>query len=238
MRDQALGVRGDLHRAGLGGLLHPRGDVHGVAHRGVLQAQIRAHLADHDLARVDADSDVQIQAALGCHLRSVGRDRLHDVQPRGDRALRIVLVRDGGAEEREDRIPHQTRERALVPVDRRDQAFERAVHDLGPVLWVQGLRHRGRALDVAEDHRDDAALPLHRTPDARRLELGEHALGQVGLEAGIGFTRRGHGQARAAVQAEASLVRVRGRALGARLRHVSTIAAGSSLASGPALQRP
>ena len=116
------------------------------------------------------------------HLLLVAGDPRDDVEPCPDRALRVVLVRDRRAEEREDRVAHQPGERSLVAVDRRDEPLERAVHDLGPVLGVQGLGHRGRALDVAEQHGDDASLALHGSARAGGLELGEQLLGQEGVE--------------------------------------------------------
>ena len=109
-----------------------------------------------------------------------------DVQAGADRALRVVLVGDRRAEEGEDRVAHQPGERALVAVDRRDQALEGAVHDLGPVLGIHRLGHRGRAFDVAEQHRDGAALALHRAAGAGGLELGQHLLRQEPVEIGGG----------------------------------------------------
>ena len=116
------------------------------------------------------------------HLLLVAGDPRDDVETCPDRALGVVLVGDRRAEEREDRVAHQAGEGSLVAVDRRDESFERAVHDLGPVLGVQGLGHRGRALDVAEQHRDDASLSLHGSARAGGLELGEQLLGQERIE--------------------------------------------------------
>ena len=91
----------------------------------------------------------------------LGEELLHP-----DRAsegpLRVVLVCDRCAEEREDRITHQPGRRALVAVDRRDQLLEDLVHDVGPRFGIEALRHRRRTDDVAEQHRHGAPLTLHR----------------------------------------------------------------------------
>ena len=52
----------DHDRAGLGGRLHPRGDVHRVAERRVLVAQVRADVADHDGPAVDAGANLEVDA--------------------------------------------------------------------------------------------------------------------------------------------------------------------------------
>ena len=143
---------------GAAGLLHPGGDVHRVAHRRVLLAVRRPDLPDDDRPRVDPDADVQVEAPLVREPLAERRDRGDDLEPRHHRALRVVLVRGRGAEEGEDRVAHQAGDRALVADDRLDQPLVGGVHHLGPVLGVELLGHRGRAADVAEQHRDDAPL--------------------------------------------------------------------------------
>ena len=110
--DESVRVLGDLHRAGLGGLLHPRGDVHGVAHRRVLVPQVRADLPDDDRTGVDPDADVEIEPPFGPQPLLERRDRGDDLEPRHHGALRVVLMRGRSAEEREDRVAHR---RATVP---------------------------------------------------------------------------------------------------------------------------
>ena len=52
--DELVGRRAEQHLARLGCLLEPGGDVHGVARDELVGA------AGHDLARVDADADVDL----------------------------------------------------------------------------------------------------------------------------------------------------------------------------------
>ena len=151
---------------------------------------------------------------------SVGRDPGDDVEPRPDRALRVVLVRDRCAEEREDRVAHQSSERALIAVDRGDQPLERAVHDLRPIFGVQRLRHRGGALDVAEQHGDDTPLALHRSARAGGLQLGHQFPRQERVERGAAVGARNQG--RSARIAEPGALGVGGPT--SRAIHGSTIA--------------
>ena len=143
--DETSGVCRDLHAGG---------DIHRVSHRGVLDAQVRSDLADDDRPRVDADANVQVQV--------VTSDRLDDLEARRNGAMRVVLMGDRCAEEREDRIAHQPSHRAFVAVDRDDQELEDLVHDLGPRFGIEALRHGRGTDDVAEQHRHDAPLALCR----------------------------------------------------------------------------
>ena len=157
--DELVGVLGDLDCARLRRLLHAGGDVHGVTHRRVLLLEFRAHVAHHDRPGVDADADVQVEPSLPSHLLAERRDRGDDLEPCHHGALGVVLVSGRSAEERKDRVAHETGHRPLVPNDRLDQVRERLVHDVGPVLGVELLGHRGRTAHVAEEHRDHTALP-------------------------------------------------------------------------------
>ena len=74
------------------------------------------------------------------------------------------------AEERQDRVAHETGHRALVSNDRRDEMRERLVHDVGPVLGVELLGHRGRSAYVAEEHRDHAPLSGPRSGGGGRIQ--------------------------------------------------------------------
>ncbi len=221
--DQPVRLGGDLHGPGFGRLLHAGGDVDRISHRRVLETQVRTHLTDHHRARVDADPDVEVQAVLGSHLLLVGRDPGDDVEAGPDRALRVVLVCDRRAEEREDRVAHQAGERSFVAVDRGDQPFEGAVHDLRPDLGIQRLRHRRGALDVAEQHGDDAALALHRATGSGCLELGEQFPRKEGVERGAlgGWIERSSARV-----AESGAVGVRGSTR--RAVHEGTIARAGS----------
>jgi hypothetical protein len=55
---------------------------------------------------------------------------------------------------------------------RLDERRERAAYDLAPVLGVERLGERGRAFEVAEEHRDLPALALGRAPRQREGTVG------------------------------------------------------------------
>ena len=61
---EALGVGADHDGARLRGGLHACGDVHRVAERRVLVAQVRADVADDDRPGVDPGADAELDAAL------------------------------------------------------------------------------------------------------------------------------------------------------------------------------
>ena len=218
---EPVGIVSDLHRAGLGRLLHPSRDVQGVAHRRVLDTEVRADLTDDDRARVDADADVQVEITIGSDLLSKRIHPLDDLESRRDGALRVILVGDGRTEEREDRIAHQPSERALIPIDRRDQVLEHLVHDLGPLFGIEPLGHGRRADDVAEEHRQDASFSIHRPTDPGCLELGDQPPREVGLESRSVLGGRVPTQGDPAVQTEPRCVRVHRRAFEAQ--HLPTI---------------
>ena len=174
-----MGFFGDLYGSRLGGLLHPRSQVHGVAHCGVLHAQIGPHLPHHHQPGVDAYPHVEVQVPALTDLLAVWLDPFHDSKPGQDRAFGVVLVGNGSAEEGQDRVAHQTRERPLVTVNRRDQVFEGTIHDLGPVFGVYLFRGRGRPLDVAEQDCYHPALAGHSLACAGRLQFVQQLLGNI-----------------------------------------------------------
>jgi hypothetical protein len=194
--DQSVGLLGDLHRARLGRLLHPSGDVHRVAHRRVLLLELRPDLPDDDGSGVDADANVQVETSLAREPLAERSDRGDDLEPGHHGPLRIVLVRGGSSEEREDRVAHQAGHRAFVSVHRLDEVLVGSVHHVGPVLGVKLLGHRGRAPDVAEEHRDDAPLP--REGGGRRLELRPAGVAEPRALRIVGAAGRavGHGSER------------------------------------------
>ena len=89
--------------------LEARGRVHHVT-RGDALALARSRADDHErFARVDADADLQIQPlVLGVQLV----DRAADGERCANGSLRIVLVRDRRAEQRDDRVADELLDRA------------------------------------------------------------------------------------------------------------------------------
>jgi hypothetical protein len=103
--------------------------------------------ADDDLARVDADS----------RLEPVNGHRLPHLPGRTHRAQRVVLVRDGDAEDRHHRVADELLDRAAVPLEDRAEVGKVPTHARTKGLGVGGLAERGRSHEVAEEHGDDLA---------------------------------------------------------------------------------
>ena len=148
----------DHDRAGLGGRLHPRGDVHRVAEGRVLVAQVGADIPDHDGPGVDAGADVEVDALCCLQLARELIGRLDHVERSEDRPLGVVFVRHRGTEERQHRVALELGDRALVAEDGPGHEVERLVDDRRPILGIDLLREPGRADDVGEQRGDGLAL--------------------------------------------------------------------------------
>ena len=121
---QVQGAGGEPDAAGRRELLHACRQVRGVAHRGVVHAQIAADRAHDDVSGVEADPDL--------HLHALGAPQLVRVAPHGvlhpergiARAHGVILVGEGSAEERHDAVPHHLVDGALVAMDGVHHALE------------------------------------------------------------------------------------------------------------------
>jgi len=93
----------------------------------------------------------------------------------------VVLVGEGGAEERHDPVAHHLVHRALVVVDRVHHALEHRIEELPRFLGVSVGQKLHRSLEVGEEHGDQLAL-ARAGPGLAPLEpalRGEDLLGQV-----------------------------------------------------------
>ena len=89
-------------------------------------------------------------------------------------ALRVVLVRERRAEQRHDAVARVLVHRPFEAVHAVGEDGEEPIHDAVPVLGVDLLGERHRALHVGEEDGHLLALALHRR--ARRQDpLGEMA---------------------------------------------------------------
>ena len=206
-----VGVVGDEDGARGRVLLQAGGQVDGIAHGGVLDAEVRAHLADDDEAGVDAHAHVKAgEAALLLQAGGILLDTGHDLQAGAHGTFGIVLVGEGCAKEGEDGIAHEPGHGACVADDGLDEEVKGAAHDLHDILGVEGLGHGCGALDVGEEGGDQAALGGHLAAgshEAVGVLLGDEAQQAVGQEAwgrgwgASGWARRG-GQLRTAGETE------------------------------------
>jgi hypothetical protein len=152
--DQAVGRLADQDLAGSRALLEPGRDVDGVAgnERGVGRGA-----AGHDLAGVHADPHLDRDAAVAFELLVQRGELLAHVRRGADRPQGVVFVQLRDAEYGHHRVPDVLLDRAAVALDRRAHRLEVAGLHVAEGLGVQPLAHRGRARDVAEDHRHGLA---------------------------------------------------------------------------------
>ena len=168
---QLRGRVADVDRAGRGHRLQSSRHVDDVAHRRVLSGA--GDGADHHLARVHPDAQVQrpVDVDLGVNEPVEGLVQLE----RGpDRPIGVVLVRDGGAEERQDRIAQHLVDRAAEGFDVDDQALEGGVDEPFQPFRVEMLREARIAHDVGEQDGHDAPF-LGRRGDDLVATIGAEA---------------------------------------------------------------
>jgi len=148
----------DPNAAGRRELLHARRQVRGLAHGGVVHAEVAADRAHHDLSGVDADADLHLHALRAAKLlRGAPHDVLHPergiARPHG-----VIFMGERCAEEGHDAVAHHLIHGAFVSMDglhhQREDGIENLTHFFG--ITVSEQLHG--ALDIGEQDRD--LLPL------------------------------------------------------------------------------
>ena len=148
---------------GRGGL-YPRGGIDDVAvrHGGALvRARVERH---HRLARGDTDSNLEPARAF---VVVKAADCLAHRVSGANGSLRVVLVRDGRAEESHGGIADELLDGASVALELLTHGHVVGIDDAADVLGVELFGKRCEPDDVDEDDADD--LPLER--DLGRLDL-------------------------------------------------------------------
>ncbi len=141
----------DPHLAGSGGGLHPSGGVHRIA-CDTLTDQPDGHC---DLAGHDAGPRLEVRRADLVAEQSDGGD---EIETGPHRPLRIALDRDRRPPDRHDGIADELLHHAAVAPDDRAGDVEVAGQEFAHLLGVPGLRQRGEADQVDEQHRTDPPL--------------------------------------------------------------------------------
>ena len=199
--DETMRGLAEHDRSGLGALLQARRDVGRVTDRRVVHAQVAADAADDDEPAVEALAHLEGQRPLALQVASIRLQRALDAERGAHGPLRVILVRDGRAEERHDAVAEELVHGAVVPVDLGQHEVERALHQRMHVLGIEPRRQRGEAGDVHEEHRDLLALALEgglRGEDA----VGEMLGGVGGRAAELGGDRRGRERGLATLRTE------------------------------------
>ena len=97
--------------------LQVHGNVAGVAERVGEDVRRRVAGRDHDRACVDGNACGELDSVCSCDLGAVVGERFVDREGRADGALGVVLVRHGRAEERQDAVAGQLRDRSAEALD-------------------------------------------------------------------------------------------------------------------------
>jgi hypothetical protein len=148
---QALRRGGDHHRVGLGRTLHARRDVRRLT-------EDLAAVRDHHRTGMEADAHGQarpVPRGEGGVERPHG---VHDRQGRPERPFRVILARGGPAEVDEQTIAEFPGDVAAEARDGAGGGLLVLREEVAPLLGVELLRERRRAHQVAEEHRQLAAL--------------------------------------------------------------------------------
>jgi hypothetical protein len=147
-------------------LLEPRGDDDRVPGGQALGRP------GHDLARIDADPQGERGPVVAGELLVQLRDGLANPGRCAHGAQGVVLVHDGHAEDGEDGVADELLDRAAVPLDHGLRRLEVAGERRAQALRVESFSQRGRAGDVALEHRDRLALLAGGWRDAQRGTAG------------------------------------------------------------------
>src|SRR4029450_1894926 len=161
-RCEARGLLGHSDAAWWRQLLHPGGEPDDVSLRGVVHAQVVADPPHDDLAGVQAHPPRELEPALAPHAFGERAELARQIQGGRAGALRVVLVGDGGAEERHDAVAGVLVDGSLVSVNATRKDPEQAIEQAMPILGIDALRELHRAHDVGEEDGDQLALAPER----------------------------------------------------------------------------
>ena len=149
--DLTLHARGDQDGARLGQRLHPRGNVGDIA------INLAARIEDGGAGfKADAGDELRLGRTRILAIE-VGQGAL-DRQRGACRALGIVLVRQRIAEQTHQPVAELLRDVAAHFGDRSGSGVEIGTHEVAPFLGIELRGDRGRAHQIAEHHREIAAL--------------------------------------------------------------------------------
>jgi hypothetical protein len=187
--DQPVGLLADQDLARAGRLLEPLGQVDGDAGELLLEG---AGIADEHVAGVDAQADVELQAALLAHLLGQLVQGDAELGGRPDRPQGVVLVQLGDAEGGHEAVAMALADAGPAVGQGAADGLAVAVHEPLHGHRVELTLEVGRLDHVAEDDGDDPEL-LARGPGADRPAALGAELGP--LDQAVAAVRAGcHGQ--------------------------------------------
>ena len=157
--DDSLGILADDDRAGRRDRLQARGEICGVADGRVLGvARAGLNRAHNDFAGIDANANFDWRATLGAQPRPVIAQLILHAQSRVERPLRMVLVGDRRAEQREDAVAGRLHDVAVEVLHRLDHQAQRGIDERLRFFRVDVLHQLGRTLDIGEERGDRLAF--------------------------------------------------------------------------------
>ena len=134
-----LSAPADDDLARLGEPEKPRREVRGIADGRVVHSEILADGADHDEARVDPHSHLELDPVNPSDLVGQWRELPLDRERSTQGAMGVVLVRDRRPEQCHHAVAQKLIDRSLVAMHRVERHRERAIHDRVDVLGVEAL---------------------------------------------------------------------------------------------------
>ena len=157
--DLLRGRRADRDAAASGRGLQPRGGVDRVAERVETLLRRRVVVGEqHDRPGVDADASRELHAVRLADVLRVGAERGLHRERRAHGPLGIVVVRARDAEQREEAVAGELRDRAAEALDLGDEQPRHLVEEELRPLRPEPLADRRRVRDVREENRHDATL--------------------------------------------------------------------------------
>ena len=153
-------MRRDHDRAGVGDLLHPRGQMRRLADGRVVHVEIAADGPYHDFPGVQPDADLDHSRVRTPHLLRVCLHALLHPERGIAGAHGVILMGQRRPEERHDAVAHHLVDRALVPMDRLNHSLENGIENLARFLGVTVGEQLHGAFEIGKEHGDLFTLAL------------------------------------------------------------------------------
>ena len=145
----------DEHGSGGGGSLDAGRGVDEIARDDALADRAHRH---RRLAGGDGRPGLELETVTVAE----GAHGVDELERDPDGPLGVVLLGDGGAPHRHDRVADELLDRAAVALDRHAGGVEVAGQKLAHLLGVARAREGGEADEIGEEHRDHPALGRRR----------------------------------------------------------------------------
>ena len=140
--------------------LHPRREIRHMTDRRVFRMAAGLDRPHHHFARVDPHAGFNRNLALCAQTVGIATQLLLHRQGGVQCSLRMVLVRDGRAEQGENPVAGGLRDIAAVAMHRRHHKLQHRVDDRARLLGIEIAHQLSRALDVGEQRGDGLTLAV------------------------------------------------------------------------------